>query len=872
MAATTNKLLLLMLAFLAVCSNGLSQPCSDTAYKIRYSSTDSVYAFNHIATNDYGTLIIGETRNYPSKSGLIIKLDAFGDVVWSRKLQGPSKINLNKIISLKDGSYIVAGTALHWNPVSHNMYVTKVDANGNLVWQRFYKLDNHSNHNPVFVFQISEGLDGDVLLCWQRTQINFGVNDERNSSLLMRLDKNGSVVWSRNMGVLGQTNIAGIFIDAGNIIALGQVSSPDLSCPGTQAGAFFIMQLDYNSGIVQQQKSYCYKEIDGNEHMTQSNDHHFSAVQLNDGKYALFGTFFLRVGNNYHYKVVFDKQFDLFESRLYTTPYHETMSMIHVLPSGETAITTLHPNPKKAVYGFVDNNGRLMSQKSVDFDTDVVPLDNYYNFTYHNADWTYRKRGSNKVSIVHNLTTGADRYIELSMMPMSGTTLSCFGADTSVMSVLPFQTTPTTFSWNINEANRVIADPGHYTLSVYNVQKHVVCKLDAACNQVRIMGKDTVCSTGQPVAFIARKDDCNKPVQWTYPNEWIASGEAVNDTILRLVFKQPVSSPQQISLHVTLGDCMIADSLLITLLPSARSLPPDTVICGMTNIMLHAGSGMKSYLWQDGSTDSLYHVRSKGLYAVTMEDYCGNRHSDTMQIADPFVYLGKDTSICTGEFMELRATAGFARYNWTATNYVRLSENAIRFSPATTANYIVTATTSDGCETKDTININIYPAVSNFIFSDTTICSYEDLTLKPTSAFVSYLWNDGSTGSSLFTNKAGDYWLQVTNQNGCKGRQDIKVRTKPCDTYVRFPSAFTPNQDNRNDVFKPIIAGRFAAYRFEVFNRWGQKVFASTDPKKGWDGKVNGNTQDAGIFVWRCAYQLQGEGLVVRKGTVMVVR
>jgi gliding motility-associated-like protein len=570
--------------------------------------------------------------------------------------------------------------------------------------------------------------------------------------------------------------------------------------------------------------------------------------------------------------VIFDEQFNLHEARLYATPFNESLSMIHVLPSGETAITTLHYSAQKAIYGFIDNNGRLMTQRSVHAAIDMVPMDHNYNFTFHNADWTYQERGNSKVSIVNNLTIGAGRYIELAFTNKSAPTLPCFGTDTSVMSVLPLLLTSTNFPWSASEPNRVIADPAHFTITDYRVQKDVLCKLAAACNQLNIVGKDTVCNTSQPYDYVIRKGECSKPVRWTFERDWITSADQVNDSILRLSFKQPISSSQEIKLYASLSDCMIADSLTITLLPSARQLPPDTIICGNTNITLNAGSGMKNYLWQDGSSDSIYQTRSKGLHTVVMEDFCGNRQFDTMQISDPFVYLGKDTSICAGNFVELKANTGFATYNWTATNYMRLSENAIRFSPATTGNYIVSAATADGCLATDTIRIQVHPPVSGFIFRDTTICTYEDITLKPTSTFTSYLWNDGSTGSSLFINKPGDYWLEVTNQNGCKGRQDIEVRSKPCDTYVRFPSAFTPNQDSRNDIFKPMIAGRLSAYRFEVYNRWGQKVFASTDPKKGWDGTISGTIQADGIFVWSCQYQLQGEAKVVEKGTVMLIR
>jgi gliding motility-associated-like protein len=68
------------------------------------------------------------------------------------------------------------------------------------------------------------------------------------------------------------------------------------------------------------------------------------------------------------------------------------------------------------------------------------------------------------------------------------------------------------------------------------------------------------------------------------------------------------------------------------------------------------------------------------------------------------------------------------------------------------------------------------------------------------------------------------------------------------------------------------VSGRFINYRFEIYNRWGQKIFYSKDPQKGWNGLVNGAMQQTGMFVWQCEYQLQGDEKKFKKGTVMLIR
>ena len=87
-----------------------------------------------------------------------------------------------------------------------------------------------------------------------------------------------------------------------------------------------------------------------------------------------------------------------------------------------------------------------------------------------------------------------------------------------------------------------------------------------------------------------------------------------------------------------------------------------------------------------------------------------------------------------------------------------------------------------------------------------------------------------------------------------------------------IPNAFTPNNDGKNDVFKPIIFGNIIHYSFMVYNRWGQKVFESNDLLKGWNGTFHGGMPDADIFMWTCSYQLADGNEENKKGTVTLMR
>ena len=114
--------------------------------------------------------------------------------------------------------------------------------------------------------------------------------------------------------------------------------------------------------------------------------------------------------------------------------------------------------------------------------------------------------------------------------------------------------------------------------------------------------------------------------------------------------------------------------------------------------------------------------------------------------------------------------------------------------------------------------------------------------------------------------------MQVTSAAGCIAIDTIDVnvyKVKP-DFYV--PDAFTPNGDGLNDAFRPILIGMKSLKLFKVYNRLGQLVFSTNVQKRGWDGTINGNPQDAGVFVWMAEGEDYLGKIIFKKGTVTLIR
>ena len=89
---------------------------------------------------------------------------------------------------------------------------------------------------------------------------------------------------------------------------------------------------------------------------------------------------------------------------------------------------------------------------------------------------------------------------------------------------------------------------------------------------------------------------------------------------------------------------------------------------------------------------------------------------------------------------------------------------------------------------------------------------------------------------------------------------------------VFVPNAFTPDNNGLNDVLKITVYGKIIIDGFYIYNRWGQLVFTTTNPRIGWDGKINGILQGSATFVWLAEAIDYKNNLIKRKGTVTLIR
>ena len=112
---------------------------------------------------------------------------------------------------------------------------------------------------------------------------------------------------------------------------------------------------------------------------------------------------------------------------------------------------------------------------------------------------------------------------------------------------------------------------------------------------------------------------------------------------------------------------------------------------------------------------------------------------------------------------------------------------------------------------------------------------------------VNYLWQDGS--KQPFFNISNDGYYALTAANTCGILTDsIKAIVSLCT--LNMPSAFTPNKDGINDIFRVKHPFPVSKFNMAIYNRWGQKIFESSDITRGWDGTLKGLPASMDTYIW----------------------
>lgn len=251
-------------------------------------------------------------------------------------------------------------------------------------------------------------------------------------------------------------------------------------------------------------------------------------------------------------------------------------------------------------------------------------------------------------------------------------------------------------------------------------------------------------------------------------------------------------------------------------------------------------------------TDTLIEGSSYGCDSIT---------TIALSVVDVFTTNTVDT-ICVGDSVlignEFRSTAG--SYNDT-----------------------LTASGGFGCDSIIVTRLVVRNNTINFNFDTSFYCLADPDPIPSNNGSTPGVFtidNNGTIDSltgmvDLQASGIGDFLITFTANNVCRYDSSVSLQIDSClplPTTFFVPSAFSPNGDQINDTFFPVITNISEdEYRFYIFNRVGEEIFYSDAPYIGWNGRLKNNTVQSGIYVWKIAFSDQSSQKQVFIGKVIIL-
>ena len=372
---------------------------------------------------------------------------------------------------------------------------------------------------------------------------------------------------------------------------------------------------------------------------------------------------------------------------------------------------------------------------------------------------------------------------------------------------------------------------------------------------------------------------------------------APNQNILNANTATPiVNPPSTIKYYVSLFDnnCTNTDSVNVRVVNFVTlQQMNDTTVCSGDSIQLRVQSDGLQFYWTPVSQvndariiNPIAITPTTTVYNVTavIGGCSATKQILVTAVPYPLSNAGPDTIICYNTPAQLQGSTDGSSWKWAPSPSLNNSTllNPVAYPPRNTV-YVFTAFDTKGCPKPgfDTMLVSVLPRIIPFAGNDTSVVMNQPLQLKA-SGGVRYNWSPsiGLSATDIadpialydFPTDGIRYTVMVYNNVGCSVPAFVTVKVFATVPTVFVPTAFTPNNDGRNDVLKPIAVGMQRIEYFNIYNRWGQLVFSTTVNGQGWNGKISGHTQGTGTYVWMVkAIDYKGTPYF-QKGTVTLIR
>ena len=237
------------------------------------------------------------------------------------------------------------------------------------------------------------------------------------------------------------------------------------------------------------------------------------------------------------------------------------------------------------------------------------------------------------------------------------------------------------------------------------------------------------------------------------------------------------------------------------------------------------------------------------------------------------------TWICPGESVEIQARA---RYGTEPLTYTWLSgpvDSLWTVTPNASRWYPYKVVDQCGFTTWDSVWVGVAPlpgAAFTYYPNPSNPLNVQFTNQSSDTNYVAWYFGDGDGSSEVNPqhsySKPGTYRvsLAVADSLGCSDSVTVDIELR-MDYYVYIPTAFTPNGDIVNDRIKVEALG-IEGLQWDIFNRWGLKVFSTSDLAESWDGTYGGQPVPEGVYSYKLLIYLPFGNIAEEHGTFTLIR
>lgn len=403
---------------------------------------------------------------------------------------------------------------------------------------------------------------------------------------------------------------------------------------------------------------------------------------------------------------------------------------------------------------------------------------------------------------------------------------------------------------------------------------------------VNILQNDTTICLGASISLTVEGESY-------YSYQWTPAGTIDNPVGTNVTATPSVSTVYIVQGWIQGIVCPPAtDQVVVNVEPGPElNLGPDLTLCTYDTAYIYAAvtptSDNYTYTWTPGT----FLNDSTGSYAIYHNDFPSGNDSIVVTATTAVGCKGVDTiriTVNAGEFLQnVVADTGVCPgtvfgYNIEgAEAYLWVPGNGL--SDAAVGNPVVTPITSEdymlygyakGCVDSAELHLEVHPAAQIRLADSVTIYPGESYRMDPQGNCLYYEWfpPSGLSASNIADPLATPevrtrYFVKGTTEEGCEATDSIDVLVST-ESLLDVPNAFTPAGGD----FRIIRRGEAVLKVFAVYDRWGQKVFETTNIDEGWNGLFNNKPQPVGVYLYRVEAVTKAGTVFTKNGNVTLLR